>query len=306
MLTWGSGTIGATGQINALNSVIGLLGFGFVGSVAVDNVNDTILVSIGGRVLVGSQTVGFTAVRAGSTAWDADFTDLVDPVLDLGYIIPPDAPPLPWNNLNRLSVTFTNALEKAGGGMLSADDFDISGVNQADYNALVIGFSYNAATRTATFTFSQPIEADTLTVHIDGSDVQDAAGHVQLGQYDFQFDVLPGDVNGDFNVDAADIDLLAQANNGPYHPLLDLNNDGVVSYDVGLPGTVTSDSDLLIRTILQTEYGDLNLDGQVFLSDLITFATNYRKPGQFGWAGGNLDGVRLGELSRARTCSFRT
>ena len=55
-------------------------------------------------------------------------------------------------------------------------------------------------------------------------------------------------------------------------------------------GPNPSDSDLLIREILKTEYGDLDLDGQVFLSDLITFATNYRQPGQFGWADGNING----------------
>jgi hypothetical protein len=204
-VAWGSGTSGVAGRINALNSAIGFSsGFGAVIAIAQDNVNGTILFSIGGRVLVGSQTVGFTAVRAGSTAWDAAFTELVDPVLDLGYVVPPDAAPLPWTNLNRLSVTFTNALEKAGGGTLTADDFDLRGVNQADYSALVTGFSYDAATRTATFTFSQPLQADTITVHLEGSDVQDAAGHLQLGQYDFRFDVLPGDYTRNGVVDAAD------------------------------------------------------------------------------------------------------
>jgi glucose/arabinose dehydrogenase len=112
----------------------------------------------------------------------------------------------------------------------------------------------------------------------------------------------PGDFNGDNVTDAADIDRLAQAANQPYNALYDLNSDGVVTYAVGSPGTVSSDSDKLVRELVDvfdsqgrkvgngTEYGDLNLDGQVFLSDLNAFATNYRQPGQFGWADGNIDG----------------
>jgi hypothetical protein len=41
---------------------------------------------------------------------------------------------------------------------------------------------------------------------------------------------------------------------------------------------------------LQTRYGDADLNGQVFLSDLTKLATNYRQPGQFGWAQGNFNG----------------
>jgi hypothetical protein len=69
-----------------------------------------------------------------------------------------------------------------------------------------------------------------------------------------------------------------------------LDGDGVVEYSMGPPGTIQSDSDVLIRLLLQTEYGDLNLDRQVFLSDLNTFATNYRQAGQLGWAEGNING----------------
>jgi hypothetical protein len=236
-VTWGNGASGVVGPINALNSAVGVTSTSTT-SLVVDIVNDTIVAKISSRILVGSQTVGFTAVRAGSTEWTADFIELVDPVLRLGYIIPPDAAPLPWTNLDRLAVTFTNAIEKAGGGTLTADDFELRGVNQADYNALVTGFSYDAATRTATFTFSQPIEADRLLVHIEGSDVQDAAGHVQLGQFDFRFDVLSGDYTRNGVVDAADYVVWRkqQTSNGalPFSSA-DANGDGAVDdADYGL------------------------------------------------------------------------
>jgi hypothetical protein len=233
--TWGSGTSGVAGPINALNSAVGLVTIIGVPNTTwhSENVNDTVIVPLPEElhVLVGSQAVGFTAVRAGSTEWSTNFTELVDPVLKLGYIIPPDAGPLPWTNLNRLSVTFTNAIEKAGGGTLTADDFDLRGVNQADYNALVTGFSYDSTTRTATFTLSQPIQADRLLVRIHGGDVQDAAGHVQFGQYDFRFDVLPGDYTRNGVVDASDYVVWrkGQSTNGsiPFY-VADANGDGMI------------------------------------------------------------------------------
>jgi T5SS/PEP-CTERM-associated repeat protein len=99
------------------------------------------------------------------------------------------------------------------------------------------------------------------------------------------------DFNDDSVLDAADIDLLAWGvHNDPENSRYDLNGDGVVNYAMGPPGTIQSDSDVLIRLLLQTEYGDLNLDRQVFLSDLNTFATHYRQAGQFGWAEGNING----------------
>jgi autotransporter-associated beta strand protein len=100
---------------------------------------------------------------------------------------------------------------------------------------------------------------------------------------------LRGDFNRDGTVDAFDIDLLAAAAHNDSHNLFyDLNDDGSVTFRVDAP--TPSDSDVLIREFLHTEYGDLNLDGQVFLSDLSTFAMNYRQAGLFGWAQGNIDG----------------
>jgi hypothetical protein len=103
---------------------------------------------------------------------------------------------------------------------------------------------------------------------------------------------LPGDFNGDDIVNAQDIDSLAEAaHEDPHNLLYDLNDDGSVTFAVRPRGSLTpSDSDILIRDILGTEYGDLDLDGQVFLADLSRFSANYRQPGQFGWADGNVNG----------------
>jgi hypothetical protein len=114
---------------------------------------------------------------------------------------------------------------------------------------------------------------------------------------------LTGDFNDDGLVNAVDIDRLAlAAHSEPNNLLYDLNDDGTVTFVIGPRGSPTpSDSDVLIRDILHTEYGDLDLNGEVFLSDLTALATNYRQPGQFGWAGGNINGSQdVGTTSQPR------
>jgi hypothetical protein len=120
----------------------------------------------------------------------------------------------------------------------------------------------------------------------------------------------PGDFNIDGIVNAVDIDLLAAAaHNEPNNLFYDLNGDGTVTFGVSHPAAPSaSDSDVLVREILHTRYGDADLNGQVFLSDLTRLATNYRQTGQLGWAQGNFNGsqeagtaanprVFLGDLS---------
>jgi glucose/arabinose dehydrogenase len=111
-----------------------------------------------------------------------------------------------------------------------------------------------------------------------------------------------GDFNSDGFVNAKDIDLLAlAAKNFSNHPLYDLEGMDGVTFQANATGT-DSDSDELIRALVETRdldglktgtgsnYGDANLDGMVFLSDLTKLATNYRQAGQFGWADGNFNG----------------
>jgi hypothetical protein len=77
-----------------------------------------------------------------------------------------------------------------------------------------------------------------------------------------------GEVNGDGQVNSLDIDALAVAIRRNYTELLlyDLNGDGVINM---------TDKDHLIHTILNTEYGDVNLDHCVDVGDLGILAANY-------------------------------
>jgi hypothetical protein len=91
----------------------------------------------------------------------------------------------------------------------------------------------------------------------------------------------PGDFNHDAVVNAADIDLLCDAihNGGPVG-LYDVNNDDFLNM---------ADLTFEVKTILQTDFGDADTDGDVDLADLGNLATGFGQPGERRWSRGNFD-----------------
>ena len=88
-----------------------------------------------------------------------------------------------------------------------------------------------------------------------------------------------GDFNNDGVTNASDIDALF-AHRGTNDLWYDVSGDGNVS---------NADVDTLIHTILGTQYGDINLDGKVNISDYNILASDYGSTGA-GWAMGDLNG----------------
>lgn len=102
--------------------------------------------------------------------------------------------------------------------------------------------------------------------------------------------LVMGDFSGDGLVDTTDIDLLA-ANVGPVTAAnadYDLNGDGVVDFRPSVSATGIFDSDVLIEDILETAYGDFELDGDVDIIDFGHFGDNFGTMG--GYADGDLTG----------------
>lgn len=101
---------------------------------------------------------------------------------------------------------------------------------------------------------------------------------------------VPGDVNRDGLVNDDDIDLIFTAfRNGQSPPGYDLNGDGQVD-----PLDVTH----VVTVILETHYGDANLDQVVNITDLSIVAVHFSSPG--GWGDGDFNGdasVTITDLS---------
>jgi hypothetical protein len=95
-----------------------------------------------------------------------------------------------------------------------------------------------------------------------------------------------GDIDTDTMITPEDIDQL-YTKFGSDNPFYDLNKDGEVSL---------LDVDFLVRDILNTDYGDVNLDGRIDATDYDLFG-----PGLF--TGGN--GWRLGDFNGDHTTDGR-
>ncbi len=99
---------------------------------------------------------------------------------------------------------------------------------------------------------------------------------------------LLGDFDNDGQWTATDLDLLAAAD-GTGDLFFDLDGNGLVEFTPSLSG-VNSDSDYLIRTLLNTEYGDANLDRKVDVLDLDQLGQGFQGSGT-GWLFGDFDGT---------------
>ena len=171
-----------------------------------------------------------TAVHLDSSQWAPGFRDHLY-AYGLGdwrgFALPPADPagplqPLPWSNLDRLRVTFSEDVN------VDWDDLRLTGTDVPEY--ATSNFSYDPATLTATWDLSAPLAADKLLIDLDGDSaaaVTGAATGVLLdgdaatttlhlpsgdgeagGDFALRFDVLPGDVDRDGGVDLADTEAV--------------------------------------------------------------------------------------------------
>ena len=92
----------------------------------------------------------------------------------------------------------------------------------------------------------------------------------------------PGDLNGDFLINAKDLDqLISVINDGSNDLLFDLNGTETVGFD---------DREFWLTTYKQSLVGDANLDGIVDSADLNAVGVNWQSATAIGWADGDFNG----------------
>ncbi len=186
-----------------------------------------------GRVIIPEPSPETTFIKAGSTAWHPLYRQFVDPSDSLGKDVEvAENSPLAQVNVNEIHVQFSEDVIVTSGDLL------LTGDTVADYSGMISGFNYDSGTFLATWTLSEPLEADRLNLQLAA--VTDLAGN-PLVATSVDFTALPADSNQDEVVLSDD---LVQVRNlqfelitglgtatSNYSPRHDLNGDGVILSD---------------------------------------------------------------------------
>ena len=166
------------------------------------------------------------AVRVSGTSWGASRSPHSIPIGT------DQLQPLPWVNINQVQILFSEDV------VVQKQDLSLRGVNVPSYTFLSAdseGFNYNPVTFTATWTVDSSIAADKLIINVnaDGPDpVRDVVGKPLGGDFQFLFNVLPGDVDGDDAVNLGDaLEVLnAVPNDSSANLRADTNGDGSINF----------------------------------------------------------------------------
>jgi len=171
-----------------------------------------------------------------------------------GYPVPAGANQLksiPWSNgVNKIALRFSTDVA----AVLQQNDLAVRGVSTATY--AISGFSYDAATKTGTWTLTNPIVNDKARLFLDdalvpsldgewadSTDAYPSGNGTTGGDFAFRLNVLRGDANQDGAVNALDLgQLKAKLNRTATNP-----GTGTTGYSV---------------------FADLNADGQINALDL--------------------------------------
>ena len=225
-----------------------LFGDGNANPIELDLVNGTISVTDAPPPVV-------TDVLVSGSTWSDSFLNEVDPTNGLGFSVPDgngdQLATLPWINIDQLILAFSEDVD------VEMSDLTLIGVNEPIY--AFNGFSYDPSTFTAIWELSEPIEKDKLLIHLDDSVVSATSGLSLDGEWDnpdstsdlvsdvfpsgdgnaggdfeFRFNVLPGDVNQSVGTNILDLILVVDqvpcaAGQDCYTTLFDVNGDGGIN-----------------------------------------------------------------------------
>lgn len=248
-------------------------------------------------------------VLLSSTAWSSTFLSFLNSegLGTQGYSIPDGAnqtKPVPWNNINQIKIVFDRDV------LVNANDLAITGVNVTQYQ--IGSFAYDADHYVATWTLASSFGRDRILLDLDANGldpVRDLAGNILDGEWqngvssisgngvaggDFQFlfNVLPGDVNQSgsvLNNDVVSVQnaLFKSAGQAGYSAFLDLNGSGsILSNDVvvvqnnqftslpsGNPAGVSNDAPTaaaMPHLVIAANNGPVSVNLRALFSDLET------------------------------------
>jgi parallel beta-helix repeat protein len=193
-----------------------------------------------------------TGVSVKGTSWTAAFRRRLQETGagsdEYGYSVPSgpgQTRPLPWNNLNEITIGFTEAAD------VQQDDLVVRGTNgDLAVTAFAVSGQY------ATWRLASPLGADRLTLQLRSGGVRDLVGRALDGEWSggsstfpsgngtpggdflFSINVLPGDVNGNGSVLADDFSEVKRkffkdttdtsAGDASYTPFHDVDGSGSI------------------------------------------------------------------------------
>jgi len=162
-------------------------------------------------------------VVVSSTQWSAEFIGYVSSTNSerAGYSVPvgsnAQAATLPWNNIDKIRIQFSEDV------IVHKSDLSISGVNLSSYE--VSSFIYDPQTYFATWTLANPLTKDRILLDLDGDGIDPVTNLTgarldgnwlnnsatyasgdgnEGGDFEFAFNVLPGDGNNSNQVTVSD------------------------------------------------------------------------------------------------------
>jgi len=195
-------------------------------------------------------------VNVAGTDWTADFVDYLESegLGTDGYSIPvgssSQTTTLPWINIDQIRITFSEDVD------IQQGDLSLSGVNTTAY--AFSAFAYDSASKTATWTLDAPVGPDKLLIDLDADGIDPMIdtdeGNVLDGEwtdesstypsgdgsaggdFEFAFNVVDGDADGNNGVNIGDAGQIgnrigAQAGDAEYGIRHDIDADGDIDWD---------------------------------------------------------------------------
>lgn len=219
-------------------------------NVAVHSASDTVDVTDDDFPDVTPPTV--VDVIFGSSGWDATFIDAVDGGglgagngLGISLVGATQLDALPWPSVDRIYLVLSEDVSPS----FADDDVAVIGTESGNVALSPVGFS--SVTNIATIPISNPLSRDRYVVSLSAQGIQDPSGNVldgewangqsdpsgdgtEGGQFDFFFNVLQGDANGDGSVNVVDLPHFSASFNrsvgsATYNARADWNTDGTVN-----------------------------------------------------------------------------